>query len=153
MHDRINSGEERIAAFLAERLRPALYPQRLPMDIGAWHLPGEPVPAEVALRADFTPFTAGESWGGPWATTWFRLRATVPERWAGRRVEALIDLGGDGDGGRAEGLVHDERGVPVQGLHPHLDAVLVAASATGGAPVRLLVEAAGQPPDRTRRRR
>ncbi|MFC4035000.1 alpha-mannosidase [Streptomyces polygonati] len=145
MHDRINSGEERIAAFLAERLRPALYPQRLPMDIGVWHLPGEPVPAEMALRADYAPFTAGEAWGRPWATSWFRLRATVPERWAGRRVEALIDLGGEGEGGRAEGLVHDERGVPLQGLHPHLDAVLVAAQATGGAPVGLLVEAAANP--------
>ncbi|MFE2428906.1 alpha-mannosidase [Streptomyces sp. NPDC059373] len=147
MHDRIVSGEERIAAFLADRLRPALYPQRIPMDVGAWHLQGEPVPAEVALRADYTPFAVGEPWGKPWATTWFSTEATVPERWAGRRVEALFDLGSGGSGseGRAEGLVHDEHGIPLQGLHPHLGAVLVAASATGGEPVRLLVEAAANP--------
>ncbi|MEW1859178.1 glycoside hydrolase family 38 C-terminal domain-containing protein [Streptomyces sp. NPDC088194] len=145
MHDRIASGEERIAAFLTEKLRPALYPQRLPMDIGAWHIPGEPVPAEVALRAEYTPFAVGEPWGKPWATTWFRVHATVPERWAGRRVEALVDLGSDPDGGRAEGLVHDERGLPLQGLHPHLPAVPVAVSAVGGEPVRLLVEAAANP--------
>ncbi|MDX6356586.1 MAG: alpha-mannosidase, partial [Streptomyces sp.] len=169
MHDRISPGEERIAAFLAERLRPALYPQRLPMDVGAWHIPGEPVPAEVALRAEYTPFAVGEPWGRPWATTWFRVEATVPERWAGRRVEALIDLGADGGdgfgggpddgfgggsglgggpglgGGRAEGLVHDEHGIPLQGLHPHLGAVLLSPSATAGAPVRLLVEAAANP--------
>jgi alpha-mannosidase len=145
MHDRIASGEERIAAFLADRLRPALYPQRLPMDVGAWHIPGEPVPAEVALRAEYAPFAVGEPWGRPWATTWFSVQATVPERWAGRRVEALVDLGSDAGGGRAEGLVHDEHGIPLQGLHPHLSAVRIAASAAGGEPVRLLVEAAANP--------
>ncbi|WP_333768103.1 alpha-mannosidase [Streptomyces sp. IBSBF 2435] len=149
MHDRITSGEERTAAFLAERLRPALYPQRLPMDVGAWHIAGEPVPVELALRAGYVPFTVGEPWGRPWATSWFDVRATVPERWAGRRVEALIDLGSqDGAGalaGRAEGLVHDGHGIPLQGLHPHLDAVLLHRSATGGESVRLLVEAAANP--------
>src|SRR5882757_9688681 len=145
MHDRITPGEERIAAFLAERLRPALYPQRLPMDVGAWHILGEPVPTDVALRAEYLPFAVGELWGRPWATTWFSVSATVPERWAGRRVEALIDLGADPGGGRAEGLVHDEHGVPLQGLHPHLGAVLMSTSATAGAPVRLLVEAAANP--------
>ncbi|MBD0736654.1 alpha-mannosidase [Streptomyces sp. CBMA29] len=167
MHDRMKSGEERIAAFLAERLRPALYPQKLPMDVGAWHIAGEPVPAEVALRADYAPFAVGEAWGRPWATTWFSVHATVPERWAGRRVEALFDLGsgpgdrtwtgagggdgtGDGTGagafvGPAEGLVHDAHGIPLQGLRPGLGAVLIAGSATGGSSVRLLVEAAANP--------
>ncbi|MBM9507240.1 alpha-mannosidase [Actinacidiphila acididurans] len=172
MHDRIASAEERIAVFLAGRLRPALYPQRLPMDVGAWHIHGEPVPAQVALRADYTPFAVGEAWGKPWATTWFRTEATVPERWAGRRVEALFDLGWTyeagvagpddagvyggrpvpfdaagygGPGGRAEGLVHDAHGVPVQGLHPHLGAVPVGAPAAGGERVTLLVEAAANP--------
>lgn len=150
MHDRIASGEERIAAFLTGRLRPALYPQRLPMDVGAWHIHGEPVAAEVALRADYTPFAVGEPWGKPWATTWFSTEATVPERWAGQRVEAVFDLGSgpdgpEGGGGRAEGLVHDEHGIPLQGLHPHLGAVLIAASAAGGESVRLLVEAAANP--------
>ncbi|MFJ4410779.1 alpha-mannosidase [Streptomyces sp. NPDC088910] len=155
----MKSGEERIAAFLAERLRPALYPQKLPMDVGAWHIAGEPVPAEVALRADYAPFAVGEAWGRPWATTWFSVHATVPERWAGRRVEALFDLGSGPDdgtgegtgawtgasGGPAEGLVHDAHGIPLQGLHPGLGAVLIAGSATAGSSVRLLVEAAANP--------
>ncbi|CAM5539257.1 Alpha-mannosidase OS=Streptomyces antimycoticus OX=68175 GN=SANT12839_016690 PE=3 SV=1 [Streptomyces antimycoticus] len=74
-----------------------------------------------ALRAEYRPFVTGDSWGGPWSTTWFRATATVPERWAGRRVEALFDLGFDlsrGTGGQAEGLVHDAVGIPLQGLHP-----------------------------------
>ncbi|MFJ2827882.1 alpha-mannosidase [Streptomyces sp. NPDC087263] len=148
MHDRSKSGEERIAAFLSERLRPALYPQRLPMDIGAWHIPGEPVPVGVALRAEYAPFTVGEPWGSPWSTSWFRVGASVPERWAGRRVEALIDLGGDRGptgGCQAEALVHDEHGIPLHGLHAHTGAVPVTASARGGEPVRLLLEAAANP--------
>ncbi|MFE9764231.1 alpha-mannosidase [Streptomyces sp. NPDC005808] len=148
MHDRRKSGDERIAEFLSERLRPALYPQRLPMDIGAWHIPGEPVPVSVALRADYAPFTVGEPWGSPWSTTWFRVGANVPARWAGRRVEALIDLGGDrgpAGGCQAEALVHDEHGIPLHGLHTHTCAVPVTASARGGEPVRLLLEAAANP--------
>ena len=89
MHDRIASGEERIAAFLADKLRPALYRNGSPMDVGAWHIAGEPFPADVALRAEYTPFAVGEPWGRPWATTWFRVRATIPERWTGHRVEAI----------------------------------------------------------------
>ncbi|WP_329544155.1 glycosyl hydrolase-related protein [Streptomyces sp. NBC_01356] len=148
MHDRRKSGEERIAAFLSERLHPALYPQRLPMDVGAWHIPGEPVPVGVALRADYTPFAVGEPWGSPWSTTWFRTSASVPQRWVGRRVEALIDLGADPartSGHQAEGLVHDEHGIPLHGLHPHTGAVPVTASARGGETVRFLVEAAANP--------
>ncbi|WP_329391266.1 hypothetical protein [Streptomyces sp. NBC_01716] len=142
MHDRTKSGEARIAHFLDRRLRPALHTGRLPMEVGAWHIPGEPVPVDVALRTGYTPFVVGESWGGgPWSTRWFRFTADVPERWAGRRVEAVIDLGGD----RAEGLVHDEHGTPLQGLHPHNSTVTVAAQARGGESVRLLVEAAANP--------
>ncbi|MFC9605229.1 alpha-mannosidase [Streptomyces niveus] len=142
MHDRRKSGEARIAHFLDCRLRPALYTGRLPMEIGAWHIPGEPVPVDVALRAEYTPFVVGGTWGGgPWSTSWFRLGADIPERWAGLRVEAVVDLGGEG----AEGLVHDEHGTPLQGLHPHNRTVTVTAAARGGEPVRLLVEAAANP--------
>ncbi|WP_330177134.1 glycosyl hydrolase-related protein [Streptomyces sp. NBC_01498] len=142
MHDRRTSGEARAAHFLDRRLRPALYTGRLPLDIGAWHIPGEPVPVDVALRAGYEPFVVGERWGGgPWSTSWFRFSAEVPERWAGCRVEAVIDLGG----GQAEGLVHDEHGTPLQGLGHRHRTVTVAVRARGGEPVRLLVEAAANP--------
>ncbi|MFD8459651.1 hypothetical protein [Streptomyces antimycoticus] len=104
MHDDRHAVEERIAKFIAERLRPALYGDRVPLEVAAWHIPGEPVPVADALRAEYRPFVTGDSWGGPWSTTWFRATATVPERWAGRRVEALFDLGFDlsrGPGGQA----------------------------------------------------
>ncbi|MFD8965512.1 alpha-mannosidase [Streptomyces sp. NPDC059568] len=146
MHDRRKSGEageERIAHFLAARLRPALHTARLPMEVGAWHIPGEPVPVDVALRAAYTPFAIGDLWGGPWSTTWFQVRATVPERWAGRRVEAVFDLGFDS---HAEGLVHDAYGTPLQGLHPLNRSLTVSVAASGGEQVALLVEAAANPP-------
>ncbi|MFD7289387.1 alpha-mannosidase [Streptomyces sp. NPDC059863] len=166
MYDRRKSGEARISHFLAARLRPALYTERLPMDIGAWHIPGEPVPVDVALRADYTPFFVGESWGRPWSTSWFQVQATVPQRWAGERVEAVFDLGfepgsglGSGSGtgfgsgfgdldaeSRAVGLVHDAHGIPLQGLHRRHRSMKVSARAGGGEPVLLFVEAAANPP-------
>ncbi|MBO3676455.1 glycoside hydrolase family 38 C-terminal domain-containing protein [Streptomyces sp. NEAU-YJ-81] len=149
MHDDRHAVEERIAKFIAERLRPALYGDRVPLEVAAWHLPGEPVPVADALRAEYRPFVIGGSWGGPWSTTWFRVTATVPERWAGRRVEALFDLGFDlsrGPGGQAEGLVHDADGTPLQGLHPHNRSVPLTPRAVGGESVCLLVEAAANPP-------
>ncbi|MEU9337709.1 glycoside hydrolase family 38 C-terminal domain-containing protein [Streptomyces sp. NPDC048290] len=149
MHAHQQAGEERTFTFLDERLRPALYRHREPLDLTAWTVPGEPVPARVALRAEFRPFTVGGAWGAPWSTTWFRCEGRVPLRWAGRRVEALIDLGSASrpdPGGHAEGLVHDEHGKPLQGLHPHHRTVLLSRSAAGDEPVRLLVEAAAGPP-------
>ncbi|MCA1217290.1 alpha-mannosidase [Streptomyces sp. 8L] len=140
MLDRISSGEARISHFLADRLRHALRPERLPLDIGAWHIAGEPVPVGTALRASYAPFAPGGRWGAPWSTTWFSLAAEIPARWAGRRVDAVLDLG---DG--AEGLVHDERGTPLTGLRSGEDTVNVTAAAGGGERVRLLVEAAATP--------
>ncbi|MFE4367853.1 alpha-mannosidase [Streptomyces sp. NPDC056835] len=170
MYDRRKSGEARIRHFLAARLRPALYTERLPLDIGAWHIPGEPVPVDVALRADYTPFFVGDAWGRPWSTSWFQVHAAVPQRWAGERVEAVFDLGfepvsetgsdlgfetgsepgsgfeGPDTGSRAVGLVHDAHGIPLQGLHRRHRSLTVSARAGGGEQVRLFVEAAANPP-------
>lgn len=100
-----------------------------------------------ALQAPYEPFAVGEPWGPPWSTSWFRLTGEVPEEWAGRRVEAVIDPGfsGDGPGFQAEGLVYDAEGVPVKGIHPRNRHVPVGAPAGGGEQVRLLLEAAANP--------
>ncbi|WP_062206515.1 glycoside hydrolase family 38 C-terminal domain-containing protein [Streptomyces sp. NBRC 109706] len=149
MHDNRRLIEERVTVFLADQLSPALYGPRVPFALTVWRAPGEPVPVLEALTADYRPFRHGEPWGGPWATTWLRAEATVPADWAGRRVEAVFDLGFDyakGPGGQAEGLVHTASGTPIQGLHPYNRTVLLAESATGGEPVELLVELAANPP-------
>ncbi|MFE9252723.1 alpha-mannosidase [Streptomyces sp. NPDC007088] len=149
MHDDRRIIEDRIRKLLDRVVRPALYSAAVPFDLSAWYVEGEPVPVAAALAADYQPFTHGATWGGPWATTWLRAKAKIPDTWQGRRVEAVFDLGFDltkGPGGQAEGLVHDARGVPLQGLHPYHRSVLLAQSATGGAEIDLLVELAANPP-------
>ncbi|WP_250305886.1 glycoside hydrolase family 38 C-terminal domain-containing protein [Streptomyces sp. A 4/2] len=147
MHDDRSLVEGRLERALHQFIRPAQYADRAPLALSVWHVPGEPVPVAEALRATYEPFTTGTPWGSPWSTSWFRLEGTVPENWAGRRVEAVIDPGftGDGPGFQAEGMVHDADGVPVKGIHPRNRHVPVAAPAAGGEQVRLLLEAAANP--------
>ncbi|HWM22555.1 MAG TPA: glycoside hydrolase family 38 C-terminal domain-containing protein, partial [Ilumatobacteraceae bacterium] len=67
-----------------------------------------------------------------------------PDHWAGRRVEAVIDLGfhRDAAGFQCEGLVVDDAGLPVQGIHPRRTNVAVGSKP---GPVVLMVEAASNP--------
>ncbi|MFD4545867.1 alpha-mannosidase [Streptomyces sp. NPDC058466] len=149
MHDDRRIIEARIRKLLDGVIRPALYGAVCPLQLSAWFVQGEPVPVADALSAPYEPFALGSTWGGPWATTWLRATARIPQEWAGRRVEAVFDLDFDltkGPGGQAEGLVHDADGAPMQGLHPYNRSVLLAESATGGDPVDLLVELAANPP-------
>ena len=151
MHDDRKLVEDRISRYLSHMVRPALYTDRATLNVRAWQVPGEPVPVAEVLRlsaADFLPFAIGEPWGGPWSTTWFRFSGQVPAEWAGRRVEAVIDLGFDptrGPGGQAEGLVHTLDGRALHGLHPLNRAVLISVDATPGTDIDFLVEAAANP--------
>ncbi len=147
MHDDRALVEGRLERALSQFIRPALYTARAPMSVRAWHVRGEPVPVQEALKAAYEPFEPGTAWGAAWATSWFRLEGEVPAEWAGRRVEALIDLGFSGaqPGFQAEGLVYDTDGVPIKGVHPRNRQVPVGSPVAGGEPVRLLVEAAANP--------
>ncbi|WP_037913966.1 alpha-mannosidase [Actinacidiphila yeochonensis] len=148
MHDDRHIVEPRITKFLSHVVRPALYGPPLPLELAAWQVPGEPVPVAEALAAEYRPAAIGDPWGAPWSTTWLRATGRIPREWAGRRVEAVFDLGFDlsrGPGGQAEGFVHDAAGSPLQGLHPHHRGVLLAEPANGGEPVELLVELAANP--------
>ncbi|MER5596879.1 glycoside hydrolase family 38 C-terminal domain-containing protein [Streptomyces sp. NPDC002265] len=147
MHDDRALLEARLERALRQFLRPAQYGPEVPLELSVWHVPGEPVPVEQALRAAYEPFTAGTEWGRPWSTSWFRLTGRVPEEWAGRQVEAVIDPGftGDGPGFQAEGLLFDASGVPLKGIHPRNRHLTVGRPARGGEPVALLLEAAANP--------
>ena len=147
MHDDRLLVEGRLERALAQFVRPAQYSARLPMTAHAWHVRGEPVPVAEALRASYEPIRPGTAWGTPWSTSWFRFEAEVPKEWAGRRVEAVLDPGftGEHPGFQAEGLVYDDHGVPIKGVHPRNRHVPVASPAEGGEPVRLLLEAAANP--------
>jgi alpha-mannosidase len=148
VHDDRHIVEQRITKFLSHVVRPALYSDPRTLELAVWHVPGEPVPVAEALTAAYRPARIGDTWGGPWSTSWLKATGRIPDAWAGRRVEAVFDLGFDpskGPGGQAEGFVHDASGAPIQGLHPHHRSVLLAEPAAGGEPVDLLVELAANP--------
>lgn len=147
MHDERRRIEERVERVHTQRIKPAIYAASVPFDVEAWQAPGEPVPFDEAAAAPYEPFAMDTPWGPPWGTTWFRMSGQVPAEWAGRRVEAVIDLGfvGDWPGNQAEALVHLTDGTPLKAVNPLNQYVPIANPATGGETVDYLVEAASNP--------
>ncbi|MER6103142.1 glycoside hydrolase family 38 C-terminal domain-containing protein [Streptomyces sp. NPDC001832] len=147
MHDDRTLVEDRLERALHQFIRPAQYPARTPLTLSVRHIPGEPVPVAQALEGSYEPFSTGTEWGKPWSTSWFRLEGTVPEDWAGRRVEVVVDPGfsAQGPGFQAEGMLYDTTGIPLKGVHPRNRHLTVASPAAGGEPVSLLLEAAANP--------
>ncbi|WP_432590123.1 glycoside hydrolase family 38 C-terminal domain-containing protein [Streptomyces sp. HD1123-B1] len=147
MHSDRAVTEARLKRVLEERIRPAVYPESVPLETGIWNAPGEPVPVAEGLAAPRGPIEVGAAWGPPWGTSWFTVRGTVPEAWAGRTVEAVLDLGFDENmpGFQCEGLVYRPDGSPVKGLNPRNQWVRVGAPVAGGEEVVLHIEAASNP--------
>ena len=147
MHDDISLTLGRVKRVLEERIRPAIHPVSLPLEV-QWHeLPGEPIAPAEAMGLDFTDYSVGTVWGAAWGTTWFRLRGTVPSQWAGKRVEVLIDLGFDKNmtGFQCEGLVYRSSGTTVKSINPRNQWIPVVDPAGGGEEVEYFVEAAANP--------
>ena len=146
MHVEPGIAERRIRNLLDQRIRPAIYGPGSPLSVTAHHVEGEPIGVAEAERADYLPFAVGDPWGPPWGTSWFRFSGTVPKHLAGRRVEAIIDLGfiRGQVGFNAEGLIW-RAGAPLHGLHPERQWSLISQEARGGERVDLLVEAAANP--------
>lgn len=147
MHDERRRIEDRVQRVLTQRVQPAAHSASVPFTIEAWQAPGEPVPFAEAARAPYEPFTTGTPWGPPWGTTWFKVHGEVPAAWAGKRVEAVFDLGfvGDWPGNQAEALVHTPDGAPLKAVNPQNQYVPVAHPAEGGEHVAYLIEAASNP--------
>lgn len=147
MHDERRRIEERVERLHTQRIKTAIYAATVPFEVEAWQAPGEPVSFEEAAAARYTPFAMDTPWGPPWGTTWFRMRGQVPAEFAGRRVEAVIDLGfvGDWPGNQAEALVHLPDGRPLKAVNPLNQYVPIANPATGGEQIDYLVEAASNP--------
>jgi alpha-mannosidase len=100
--------------------------------------PVDRISFDEAQRLDYRPAAQGERYGPLWATYWFRLIVTVPERWSGRRVDLLW-------ASTAESTLWID-GRSIQGLHgtePHErpDAT-VLDTARGGERVELAIELA-----------
>ena len=79
--DRIAQVGERIRALIHADAR----------DPGSLRVAGpvDRVSPEEAERLDYRDAELGERFGPLWATYWFRVEATVPEEWAGERVDLL----------------------------------------------------------------
>ncbi|MEU6351504.1 glycoside hydrolase family 38 C-terminal domain-containing protein [Streptomyces sp. NPDC047072] len=147
MHDERRRIEERVQRAHDQRIKPAIHAATVPFEVEAWQAPGEPVSFEEAAAARYEPFAMDTPWGPPWGTTWFRMRGQVPAEWAGKRVEAVIDLGfvGDWPGNQAEALVHLADGRPLKAVNPLNQYVPIANPAAGGEEIDYLVEAASNP--------
>ncbi|GAB0105547.1 glycoside hydrolase family 38 C-terminal domain-containing protein [Nocardia sp. JMUB6875] len=147
MHDDRRLIEGRLGRVLGGRIAPAIYRESVPLRASMWVAPGEPVSVAEGLAAPRTPVEPGARWGAPWSTSWLTVEGTVPPEWAGKIVEAIIDLGFDGGmtGFQCEGLVYRPDGSPVKGLHPQNKWVRIATPAVGGERVLFHVEAAANP--------
>ncbi|WP_199552149.1 glycoside hydrolase family 38 C-terminal domain-containing protein [Streptomyces sp. N35] len=147
MHDDRALVEARLKRVLEERIRPAVYPESVPLTVEAWTAPGEPVPVEEGLAATHEPVRVGDAWGAPWATTWFKVTGEVPAAWAGRTVEAVLDLGFDErmPGFQCEALVYTPAGEPLKAVNPRNQWVRVGESVAGGERVEWHLEAASNP--------
>ncbi|MBB5118823.1 alpha-mannosidase [Streptomyces eurocidicus] len=150
MHNDRALTEARLKRVLEERIRPAVYPESVPLAVSVWHAPGEPVPVAEGLAAARTPTEVGAEWGPPWGTSWFTVAGRVPREWAGRTVEALLDLGFDENmpGFQCEGLVYRPDGSPVKGLNPRNQWVRIGGpggTVAGGEEVLLHIEASANP--------
>ncbi len=158
MYSESDITEARLRRVRGQLIRPNIWSPSTPLAASAWEVAsrpdgraGEPVDVSVAVAAEFAPVATGSPWGAPWGTTWFRFTATIPDEFAGRPVDAIIDLGftGDGPGFQAEGLVWrvgpDGEWLPWRGLHPQNHTFRISDSAVAGDAVELLVEAASNP--------
>ncbi|WP_156761731.1 alpha-mannosidase [Microbacterium karelineae] len=147
MHDDIPLTTGRATRVLTERIRPAVHGARVPLEVTWNELSGEPIPPADGIALEYESFEVGSAWGAAWGTTWFRVRGTVPPEWAGRRVEAVVDLGFDINmpGFQCEGLVYLANGEPVKSLNPRNQWVRIAESAVGGEAIEFFIEAASNP--------
>ena len=63
MHDDRLLTERRLDRVLRERIRPAVYGATVPLQVAAWHVPGEPVPPAEGLAAEYRPAEVGVNHG------------------------------------------------------------------------------------------
>ncbi|MGB3731099.1 alpha-mannosidase [Microbacterium sp.] len=145
MHEETSLTVGRVNRVLTERVRPAIHSTRVPLEIASNALPGEPVSPAEGIALDYQPFEAGSMWGPAWGTTWFRLRGEVPADWAGKKVEALIDLGFDINmpGFQCEALAYRPDGTPLKSINPRNQ--WLAIDAAPGSAVEFYLEGASNP--------
>jgi len=84
------------------------YPEEIPLQILATTSNDE-IPFSEIDNCTFKTMKEGDIWGEAWCSAWFKLTATVPKNWHGKRVIARLNFEG-------EGCIFSEQGEPLQGL-------------------------------------
>jgi alpha-mannosidase len=121
-----------------DRARRRVHAERVPVERLEIAGPVGRIAREEALGLAYRTAVPGEALGPLFATYWLRGTAVVPERWAGSRVDLLLDTGGEATlwlGGE-----------PVQGLNsgPRMvrPAAALVARAAGGERIPFELEVA-----------
>ena len=125
---------------------PRVLARREPCDVAAFFC-GDAVGVGDALAATYVPVERGAPWGPPWSTTWFRISGKVPPGWAGRRVEAVLDLGFNdrSPGFQAEGLAFGVDGTVLKAVSPKNNWLPVDSGVIAGGRWTCFVEAVAMP--------
>jgi len=118
----------------AQRLATHIHAETLPVDSIVVSPRVERITLEEARALPYRPAEIGERFGPLWATYWFRVGATVPGEWAGRRVDLLWVTG-------SESTLWIE-GRSAQGFHPERRDATLTERARGGERLELEVELA-----------
>jgi alpha-mannosidase len=132
--DRLRRTEERLAGLI--------HPERAAVASLALAGPVGRIPPEQAAGLDYRPAHLGAELGPLFATYWLRVAATVPEQWAGARVDVIADTRSEATlwiGARAV------QGLNSSGSQPRPDATVVEI-ARGGEAVELALEIACNDP-------
>ena len=122
---------------VSQRLLASARPERRDVDELAVSPAVDRISWEEAQRLEYRPAELGERFGPLWATYWFRIRATVPDEWRGRRVELLWSSLSEAALWRDGRIV---QGLNTGGAGERPDAVLAADAEPG--PIELWVELA-----------
>jgi alpha-mannosidase len=109
------------------------FDRRLAIADVAWRTTRKCEPVTEAVRGGYRRCRLPAGWGRRPETVWIRLRFAIPRDWRGRRV--LLRARPDGE------AVVFRGGVPVQGLDPNRDEMLLTGRARGGERCELFIEA------------
>jgi len=121
----------------SQRLRERIHPETRPVDELLVSPAVDRISHDEAQGLDYRPAAIGEQFGPLWATFWFRVAATVPEEWRGRRVELLFVSNSEATLWRDGRVV---QGLNTGGAGERPDAVLADPAEPG--PVRCEIELA-----------
>ncbi|KAJ1881778.1 Glycoside hydrolase, 38 vacuolar alpha mannosidase [Coemansia sp. RSA 486] len=112
------------------------------VELEVWSAPGQDRPTfEHAVKQHFKPAKVGQVFGPSWTTHWFRVTATIPESFAGKKTLFMFDT-------NSEAMVWSADGEPILGLtggnggERHVDYLLAKRATSKEKPRTFYVEMA-----------